>query len=373
VTAVVTLAFDPTVAVGPFVVRWETLALAAALFVALVAFAAFARLGARGTSGSRLRLDDLFFLAMAAVPGAIVGGRAVIALVHVDYYSVHPGALVDPSQGSLSLLGAVLGGTVTAAYMARLLEVPARRWLDAAAVPLLVAIGFGKLGYVLGGGGQGLPWDGPWALAFAGPGPWLSPAPSVPAHPSQVYEGAWNLLGAVLVLVFWLRQRRQLAARGGGDGRDGHAFQSEPPAGGEPAARAVPVARAESATRGEPAARADPAASAPTPEPARASPPAVVSRSAGAPPVWSILQASASMASQVPAPDEAVAAGPGFGSVYVAALAWFMLGRVLVGFTWADAPVVAGLNAGQVAALAVLALLIVVGAARVVVGRHRTR
>ena len=186
-TAVVTLAFDPTVAVGPFVVRWETLALAAALFVALVAFAAFARLGARGTSGSRLRLDDLFFLAMAAVPGAIVGGRAVIALVHVDYYSVHPGALVDPSQGSLSLLGAVLGGTVTAAYMARLLEVRARRWLDAAACRCLSRSASGKWGTSSAAGGQGLPWAWQKCLAFAGPGPRLSPAPSVPAHPSQVY------------------------------------------------------------------------------------------------------------------------------------------------------------------------------------------
>ncbi len=78
------------------------------------------------------------------------------------------------------------------------------------------------------------------------------------------------------------------------------------------------------------------------------------------------------MASPVPAADEEAPAGPGFGSVFAAALAWFVLGRVVVGFSWADAPVVAGLNAEQVAALVVLALLVVVGGARIVVVRRRT-
>jgi prolipoprotein diacylglyceryltransferase len=368
VTAVITLTFDPTVAVGPFAVRWETLALAAALFVSLLAFAAFARLSGRGTFVSRLRLDDLLFLAMAAVPGAIVGGRAVLALVYLDYYSAHPGALVDPFQGSLSLLGAVLGGTVTAAYMARLLEVPARRWLDAAAVPLLVAVGLGKLAYVLGGGGQGLPWDGAWSLVFAGPGPWLSPSPSVPAHPSQVYEGAWNLLGAALVLALWFRQRRHLTGRNEPEGLGDFAV------GNEPSIRDDPAAGGERPARGERTARAVPGASAPSPGRGRVGlPPAVVSRPTGSPPVWSVLQVSPPAASPVPADGEEGTAGPGLGAVYAAALAWFVLGRVLVGFTWADASVVAGLDAEQVAALAVLALLVVVGGARRVIGRQRTR
>jgi prolipoprotein diacylglyceryltransferase len=46
---------------------------------------------------------------------------------------------------------------------------------------------------VLGGAGQGLPADMPWATAFGGPGPWGSLAAQVPSHPSQVYEGAATL------------------------------------------------------------------------------------------------------------------------------------------------------------------------------------
>ncbi|MGC8634797.1 MAG: prolipoprotein diacylglyceryl transferase family protein [Candidatus Limnocylindrales bacterium] len=204
-----TLAFDPTVRVGIFAVRWETLGLAATVFVALLvaAFAAWAE--SRRTGLARLRLDDLLFLALAAVAGAVVGGRLVQGFDYLDYYRAHPAALIDPSQGTLSLLGAVLGGTLAVAYMCRLLQVSAGRWLDAAAIPLLLAIGLGKGAYLLGGGGQGLPYNGPLALAFTGPGPWLSPQPAVLAYPSQLLEATWALLGIPLVLTLGLGRVQQ--------------------------------------------------------------------------------------------------------------------------------------------------------------------
>ena len=44
-------------------------------------------------------------------------------------------------------------------------------WAHVAAIPLLIAIGAGKLTMVLGGSGQGLPFDGDWATAYLGAGP----------------------------------------------------------------------------------------------------------------------------------------------------------------------------------------------------------
>jgi prolipoprotein diacylglyceryltransferase len=103
--------------------------------------------------------------------------------------------------GSLSLLGAVMGGLVTGSYMARAIDAPARRWADAAAVSLLLALGIGKLAQLLGGSGQGLPFDGGWAVAFTGAGPWVSASPQIPSHPAQVYEGLWMLAGIPIVLL----------------------------------------------------------------------------------------------------------------------------------------------------------------------------
>jgi prolipoprotein diacylglyceryltransferase len=85
-------------------------------------------------------------------------------------------------------------------------------------LPLLFALGAGKLTMVLGGAGQGQPSSAAWATAYLGPGPWGSLAPSLPSHPSQAYEGVGTLV--VLVLAVSV-----LAARARPSGSpDGRAF-----------------------------------------------------------------------------------------------------------------------------------------------------
>ena len=201
---VIRLDFDPFLHLHGWLdvdIAWATIALAGAVFLGILVAARFARRSGRQTGLSRLRLDDLLFVVVGAVPGAVIGARLVYALDYWPYYAAHPEAIFDPTQGGLSLLGAVLGGTLTAALIARVLEGSARRWLDMASVALLVAIGLGKLSMLLIGAGQGQFWAGSWALAFDGDWPWLSAVPAIPAHPAQAYEGLWALLGILVVLV----------------------------------------------------------------------------------------------------------------------------------------------------------------------------
>jgi prolipoprotein diacylglyceryltransferase len=179
--AVIELAFDPFLRFGDLAVRLETLGVAVAILVALLIAARTARMAGGG-------LDDELFVVLGAIPGAIVGGRIGYALLHLDYYAARPGALLDPTHGSLELGLAVAGGVLTASWVAVLLGGRVRAWLDAAIVPLLVAIALGKLATALGGAGQGLATDVSWATAYAGDGPWAAIAPAVPSHPSQVYE-----------------------------------------------------------------------------------------------------------------------------------------------------------------------------------------
>jgi phosphatidylglycerol:prolipoprotein diacylglycerol transferase len=147
--------------------------------------------------GDSLRPDDLLFIVLAAVPGAVLGGRLGYGLLHLDYYAAHAGAILDPGQGSLELGLAIVGGALTGGWAARLLGEPVGRWFHVAALPLLVALAVGKLAMALGGSGQGMPSDLPWATAYLGAGPWGSLAPELPSHPAQLYEA----LATVVVLV----------------------------------------------------------------------------------------------------------------------------------------------------------------------------
>lgn len=195
-TAALELSFDPFVSVGGALIRWDALALVAVLAIAIGVW--IIRL--RRSLGSALRFEDVAFVLLGAIPGAVVVGRLVHVVDFADSYQLHPVAVLDLAHGSASLVGAVVGGALSAAYICRLLGGRVGVWADAAAVPLLLAIGLGKVALMLGGGGQGQVSDGPLALAFTGAGPWRALDPAMGAWPSQLLEGSWAILGIPVIL-----------------------------------------------------------------------------------------------------------------------------------------------------------------------------
>jgi phosphatidylglycerol:prolipoprotein diacylglycerol transferase len=194
-TALIAFDFDPLLHLGDGAVRWETIGVAGSIFAALVVAGLAARSGG-------LRFDDLLFVVLGVVPGAVVGGRLGYVFLHPAWFEADPARIIDAGVGSLELTLAVVGGALTGALVAVLLDGQPGRWLHAATLPTLVALVGGKLATVLGGRGQGLPWDGDLATAYVGPGPWGSLAPELPSHPSQVYEALLTI--SILIAVMGL-------------------------------------------------------------------------------------------------------------------------------------------------------------------------
>lgn len=209
--AVIAFAFDPFVRWADRAVSLETLGIAVAAFVGIVGaglLAGRARASVllardsvtpdRRVARAHLRRDDLLFVVVGIVPGAVVGGRIGYVLLHTDYYAANPSAILDPTQGALQLSLAVVGGAATASIVAALLEGRVTDWARLAVVPMLGAILLGKVAMALGGSGQGSAWPTDAATAYLGPGPWGSLAPAIPAYPSQLLEAA--LTGCVALL-----------------------------------------------------------------------------------------------------------------------------------------------------------------------------
>jgi phosphatidylglycerol:prolipoprotein diacylglycerol transferase len=216
--AVISFAFDPVLRLtATNSVRIETLALAAVLLIGLVLAARIGQLTpAVGpyVPAPGLRPDDLVFIVIGAVPGAIVGGRLGYVLSHYDYYLAHPSAAIDPAQGALELTLAVPFAIVSGSIIARLVGAPVARWMHAFSIPLLFVLGAGKLVGVLGANGQGMLSDLPWATAYHGPGPWDSLAADLPAHPAQVYEAV--LVFLALIALIAVSRADVIARRDGG-------------------------------------------------------------------------------------------------------------------------------------------------------------
>ncbi|MFH1474758.1 MAG: prolipoprotein diacylglyceryl transferase family protein [Chloroflexota bacterium] len=214
--AALVLDFDPYLRFGDRAVRWEILAVAAAVLVGIVVTALVAgrtpgpgqwigeeELPEEEREGPwHLRRDDLLFILLGAVPGAVVLGRLGYGFLHLDYYGAQWRALLDPGQGSMELTLAVVGGSLTAVYVAALLDAPVARWLHVSIAPLLFVLGLGKAAQALGGSGQGDATAATWATAYAPPGPWGSPGAEIPAHPAQLYEAA--MTAAVLLVIIAL-------------------------------------------------------------------------------------------------------------------------------------------------------------------------
>jgi prolipoprotein diacylglyceryltransferase len=224
--AVFAFGFDASLRVGDLVVRWQTVGLAVAALAGIALSAliagrtpAFETLigmppdapdAASAGDTWHMRRDDLLFIILGALPGAVILGRLGYGLLHADWYARDWRQLLDPAGGSLELTGAVVGGILTGIYVAALLDAPVGRWLHVAIRPLLLVLAVGKAAEVLGGGGQGaLVLDGgPFATAYAGSGPWGSPGAELPAVPAQLLEA--GMAAGVLVLVTVLGWRSGL-------------------------------------------------------------------------------------------------------------------------------------------------------------------
>jgi phosphatidylglycerol:prolipoprotein diacylglycerol transferase len=216
-TAVINVTLDPVLRLTETSsVRFETIGLAIVLFLGLVLAA---RIGSITPAvgpyvpAPGLRIDDLVFIVVGSVPGAIVGGRLGYVLDHLDYYRANPAAILDPGQGGLTLTLAVPLGILTGGLIARLLGAPVGRWLHALALPLLFVLAAGKLVGVLGATGQGAPSDLPWATTYEGPGPWGSLGVAIPSHPAQVYEAV--LVGGAIVALAVVSRVEFIARRDG--------------------------------------------------------------------------------------------------------------------------------------------------------------
>ena len=228
VPAVIAFSFDPVVSIGGINVRLETIGIAAAAFIALVVAGVIARStpvdlawpadapGHEPGERNHLRADDLLYIAVAALPGAVVGGRIGYVLLHWDFYQANPGLVAAVGQGGFQLSLAVAGGFLTAGIVAALLGSPVGRWMHALVVPVLLGIAIGKAALILGGTGQGTASDATWATAYLGAGPWGSLAPALPSHPSQAYEAIATVVVILAVMA--------VVELGAFPGRNGGAF-----------------------------------------------------------------------------------------------------------------------------------------------------
>ncbi len=161
----------------------------AALVAAFMLARAFERLG--------LRRDSAYSLVMWATIWGFVGAKIYYLLEQLPNVDLH-----HLGGMGFTWYGGLIGGVVAALVVVRRHQLPLGIVAGAAAVPLTIAYGVGRLGCLLSGDGTyGKPTSVPWAMTFPNG---VVPT-TVPVHPTPLYEA---LAAVVIAAVLWALAKR---------------------------------------------------------------------------------------------------------------------------------------------------------------------
>jgi len=185
---------------GPLAIRLYALAILIGVVVAATwSDRRWLRRG--GTAG------DITAITIAGVPGGIIGARLYHVATDPELFYGHWGRIFDVWKGGLGIPGAMIGGVLAGAVVARHRRLPIPALLDVVAPTFPLAQAIGRFGNYFNQELFGRPSTLPWALhvdpQFRPPGFSLAAT----FHPTFAYEALWNLVVVAVVLTAERRRR----------------------------------------------------------------------------------------------------------------------------------------------------------------------
>lgn len=179
--------------VGPFSIRWYSLAYVTGL---MTGWYIFKRLIASGRLNITIKqLDDLL---MWMVLGVVLGGRlGYILFYQPSYYLSNPLEVFAVWHGGMSFHGGMIGAISAVFICCRRNKLAFWPVMDAAALVAPIGLGLGRIANFINGELYGRVTDVPWAMIFPN-------SDGQPRHPSQLYQAGMEgiLLGLFLFLIF---------------------------------------------------------------------------------------------------------------------------------------------------------------------------
>lgn len=155
--------------------------------------------------------DDAYSISLVAVPGGVIGARALYVIEHWSFFRESPLEILALNEGGISVWGAVLGGVLSGLAFALWRGYNVRLGLDSAGFGLLLGLAIGRLGDLVNGEHLSEATTLPWGVVYTHrDSPAFAHSVAVgPHHPATTYEliGLLVLLAVLFPVLERLRPR----------------------------------------------------------------------------------------------------------------------------------------------------------------------
>jgi phosphatidylglycerol:prolipoprotein diacylglycerol transferase len=211
----ITWDFNPEIfSIGNHAVRWYGLMFALAFLTGYLIFKRYLR-------GDKLTIEMIDNLLVYVAIGGIVGARLGHCLFYEpEYFLRHPLQILFVWKGGLASHGGIIGLLLALWLYIRKYKIPFLWLMDRIAIVVALANAFIRIGNFFNSEIYGHPTSLPWGVEFVRDTIYDSTTgallPTVPRHPTQIYEALSYLLIFIASFVFYRKKNQEI--------RDGFIF-----------------------------------------------------------------------------------------------------------------------------------------------------
>lgn len=187
--------------IGSFTIAWYALIITLGM-VCAVAYTIFR---ARGIG---IKSDDIIDYALALIPTGIIGARLYYVLAEIDNYHSFKD-VINIRNGGLAIYGGIIGGFIAALIVSKVKKIPFLAFADCCVPGIILAQSIGRWGNFMNGEAYGGETDIFCRMGLKNGNTFsdFGTSEMVYVHPTFLYESLWNLLGFVLINIFYKHKK----------------------------------------------------------------------------------------------------------------------------------------------------------------------
>ncbi|MBQ8908147.1 MAG: prolipoprotein diacylglyceryl transferase [Clostridia bacterium] len=145
---------------------------------------------------NNIRFDDILDIALLTIPVGVLGARLYYVLTTLERnYSFWD--VFKIWEGGLAIYGGIIGGALAVILMSRIKKISFFLLADMISPAVLLAQAIGRWGNFCNAEAYGYETTLPWRMGLELGGEWIY------VHPTFLYESLWNIVGVVLINLFY--------------------------------------------------------------------------------------------------------------------------------------------------------------------------